>query len=837
MRVWLAAGVAAVAGLVVAGASGATGGNATTKTAGSRAGFSAAGGAATSPQLAFPDGLLLQGFGDSTHGPTTAADVMPAVSAQADVIVGERDGFVDLAVSLSPPGLDPVSVTYATAPGTAHSGTGCDNDYKFAGGVLTFEPGEVKKVVPVQIFDCTDPVVEGFESFSLSLSGDPNIARPRVRVGIVDNDHVVATPRLFVRDVVVDEMDGSALVSVLLGGTAGEASNGPVSVDYSTNDGTATAGTDYGLRNGTLRFEAGETVKTVVVPITDDVTPEPSEGFALTLSNATNATIADGSATVVIGASDAPRIELPAVSAQADVIVGEGDGFVDLVLSLSAPALDTMWATYAVADGTAQDGSHCDLDYYPSSGLQIAFLPGETTKVVRVQILDCPIVEGLEWFTLSLSGNTNIARRSVRVLIIDDSGALANIAVTPANAQIAVGADRQFTATGTFSDAETFDLTTFATWSSANSAVAAISSGGLAHGVSSGTSTIRAIVGGIGDSTVLTVGLNAQSITFAPLVNKTYGDPDFTVSAIASSGLAVSFAATGNCTVSGATVHITGAGSCTITASQAGDSNYGAATSVSQTFSIASPQKANQTITFGTLPSKTYGDADFAVSASASSSLTVFFGASGSCTVDGSMVHITAAGSCTVTASQLGDVNYNAAAPVSQTFSIAKRSQTITFGGLLGKTYGDADFTVGATASSGLAVSFAASGTCTATGTTVHLTGPGSCTVTASQTGDANFNAAPTVSQTFSIASKPLTPPKTCTVPKVVGKSLTAASSAIKKAHCRVGTVRRAYSKKVKKRIVIAQSRAAGKVVPLDTKINLVVSRGRKPLIRRIIGA
>ncbi|HSQ25192.1 MAG TPA: Calx-beta domain-containing protein, partial [Pyrinomonadaceae bacterium] len=127
-------------------------------------------------------------------------------------------------------------------------------------------------------------------------------------------------------------------------------------------------------------------------------------------------------------------------------------------------------------------------------------------------------------------------------------------------------------------------------------------------------------------------------------------------------------------------------------------------------------------------------------------------GASGNCTVTSGTVHLTGAGSCTITASQAGDSNYNAAPNVPQTFSIAKANQTITFGALANKTFGDADFGVSATASSGLAVSFGASGNCTVTSGTVHLTGAGSCTITASQAGDSNYNAAPNVPQTFSIA-------------------------------------------------------------------------------------
>jgi hypothetical protein len=99
-------------------------------------------------------------------------------------------------------------------------------------------------------------------------------------------------------------------------------------------------------------------------------------------------------------------------------------------------------------------------------------------------------------------------------------------------------------------------------------------------------SRVSAIAAGDYHSLAL-VELMNQTITFDPLPNKTYGDPDFTVSATASSGLAVSFAASGSCTVSAATLHLTGAGSCTVTASQPGDTAFNPAPDVSRTFSIA----------------------------------------------------------------------------------------------------------------------------------------------------------------------------------------------------------------------------------------------------------
>jgi photosystem II stability/assembly factor-like uncharacterized protein len=247
----------------------------------------------------------------------------------------------------------------------------------------------------------------------------------------------------------------------------------------------------------------------------------------------------------------------------------------------------------------------------------------------------------------------------------------------------------------------------------------------------------------------------SQTIWFGALSDVTYGAPDFTVAATASSGLTVSFAASGSCTVTGTTVHTTGAGTCTITASQDGDAHYDAAAPVAQSFNVA---KADQTIMFAALGDQVFGTADFGIAATATSGLPVSLAATGPCTlsspVSPAQVHISGAGTCAITASQAGDGNYNPAPSVVRSFSISAANQTITFTALPDKTFGDADFTVSATASSGLAVTFAAAGSCTVAGSTVHITGAGSCTITASQTGNANFNPAADVSRTFAIAKE-----------------------------------------------------------------------------------
>lgn len=88
----------------------------------------------------------------------------------------------------------------------------------------------------------------------------------------------------------------------------------------------------------------------------------------------------------------------------------------------------------------------------------------------------------------------------------------------------------------------------------------------------------------------------AQSINFSQPSDRTWGDADFDLGATASSGLAVSYGASGNCTIVAGLVHLTGAGTCTVTASQAGNADYAPATDVQHTFSIA---KLPVTVTAG----------------------------------------------------------------------------------------------------------------------------------------------------------------------------------------------------------------------------------------------
>ncbi|MEC4048581.1 YDG domain-containing protein, partial [Flavobacterium sp. SUN046] len=262
---------------------------------------------------------------------------------------------------------------------------------------------------------------------------------------------------------------------------------------------------------------------------------------------------------------------------------------------------------------------------------------------------------------------------------------------------------------------------------------------------------------------VITVAKANQTIAFASLSTKTYGDVSFNVTPTASSSLTVvlSSSNTDVATVSGNTITIVSAGTTTITASQDGNDNYFAATSVSHDLVV---DKANQSITFAPLANKLDTDAPFTLSAVATSGLDITYSSSDTnvIAISGSTATVVGAGTATITAVQNGNANYNVSNSVSQdqlVINTALANQTITFNSLSNVTYGTAPFELNATSDSGLAISYTSSDTSIATvsGTTVTVIKPGTVTITASQDGNASFNPATDVTQSLTITKKDLT--------------------------------------------------------------------------------
>jgi hypothetical protein len=171
-------------------------------------------------------------------------------------------------------------------------------------------------------------------------------------------------------------------------------SNEPVTVEYATADGIATAGSDYQASSGTLTVAPGQTNKTITVLVNGDRLVEPSETLFVNLSNPANATIANGQAMGTI-LDDEPRIQIN------DVTVTEGNTGTrpgTFTVRLSGPYDVPVTIGYATANGTATAAG----DYLATSGT-LTFAPGETTKNITVLVNGDRLGESNETFYVNLS--------------------------------------------------------------------------------------------------------------------------------------------------------------------------------------------------------------------------------------------------------------------------------------------------------------------------------------------------------------------------------------------------------------------------------------------------
>ena len=165
-----------------------------------------------------------------------------------------------------------------------------------------------------------------------------------------------------------------------------------------------------------------------------------------------------------------------------------------------------------------------------------------------------------------------------------------------------------------------------------------------------------------------------QTISFTPIADKLTTDPDFDISASASSGLAVSFSiVSGPASISGNTISLNGtAGTVVVRATQTGNASYNPAPAVEQSFNVSTPALLDQTINFAALADKLTTDSDFNISASASSGLAVSFSiVSGPASISGNTVSLNGtAGTVVVRANQAGNASYNPAPAVEQSFNV-----------------------------------------------------------------------------------------------------------------------------------------------------------------------
>ena len=212
----------------------------------------------------------------------------------------------------------------------------------------------------------------------------------------------------------VSESGGTATITVLrINGT-----NGAVSVQYATADGTATAGADYTATSGVLNWADGENAsKTFTIPILEDTLDEALETVNVAISNATGGAGLAGPTSASLSIND--NDPTPSLSIN-DVSQAEGNAGTSnftFTVTLSAASGQTVTVNYATANGTALSSS----DYLATSGL-LTFSPGQTTKPITVQVNGDPQFESNETFVvnLSLPNNATTSKSQGTGTIVND---------------------------------------------------------------------------------------------------------------------------------------------------------------------------------------------------------------------------------------------------------------------------------------------------------------------------------------------------------------------------------------------------------------------------------
>jgi len=363
-------------------------------------------------------GLTLNGAGEEPP------PSLPTVSVGDASVVEGNSGTVQMnfTVSLSKAATGTVTVAYATADGTATAGS----DYIAKSGTVTFAAGETQKTISITVNG--DKVAELNETLALTLSAPSGATiADGAAVGTILTDDIIV-PKITIADATVKEGDGGTR-DLAFTITLSEATTGPVSVAWGTEDGTAKAGLDYVAQTGTVTFAPGETSKVINIKVTGDTVIEGNETLKINLSGATGGKIADrlGIGTI---ANDDATITI----ANATVTEGNsGASELAFTVSLSAATSGPVTVAYATTNGTAKAGQ----DYVAQSGL-LTFAAGETSKVIRVQVTGDTAVEANETLKVNLTSPTGATIRdgsALGTIVNDDSAtALPSLSINDASA-------------------------------------------------------------------------------------------------------------------------------------------------------------------------------------------------------------------------------------------------------------------------------------------------------------------------------------------------------------------------------------------------------------------
>jgi CSLREA domain-containing protein len=314
--------------------------------------------------------------------------------------VAEGAGTATITVNRTGGSSGEARVAYTTSNGTATAGS----DYTTASGTLIFASGETTRTFTVAVTN--DSLDEPDETVTLTLSnaaGTGSLGAPITATLTITDDDL--PPGITINDVSVTE-GNSGTTNAVFTVTLSAPSGLPVSVNYATANGTATAPSDYtAIPSTVLTFLPGETVKTITVLVNGDTLAEANENFFINLSNPVNSAISDAQGQGTITSDDTPLIGLSASTYS----VGEGDLRASITVNRLGDLSQVARVDYLTTDTsglnlcsqiTGNASGRCD---YATTAGTLRFAAGETSKVIHIPIVDDVYLDGPEVFTLTLS--------------------------------------------------------------------------------------------------------------------------------------------------------------------------------------------------------------------------------------------------------------------------------------------------------------------------------------------------------------------------------------------------------------------------------------------------
>jgi hypothetical protein len=274
-----------------------------------------------SVQLKNPNGSVL---GNPTTATVTITDDDPTPTISiADISNSEGDQdqtIFTFIVSLSAPSGQDVSVSYSTTTGgSATNGV----DYQPTSGTVIIGKGD--PAASFSVFVNSDTEDEPNETFVVVLSNPQNATfQDAQATGTILNDDGPGTGTLEFSQAIYNTQEdlGGLTITVERSGS----SVGSASVDYKTSDNVATQKGDFEYASGKLKFAPGESIKTFVLLVNEDMFVEGSESLNLSLSNPIGAVLGPQSTASVTIADDAPEtVSNPIDAAQAFVYTNYHD--------------------------------------------------------------------------------------------------------------------------------------------------------------------------------------------------------------------------------------------------------------------------------------------------------------------------------------------------------------------------------------------------------------------------------------------------------------------------------------------------------------------------------